>query len=158
MMRIEPFGPEVFALVKSMAREFKREISAEDARALHELQAYTWAVARETNEGQPIGCVAWRELRDAPQYFWVEERGPERGPERTRVAYADYLYVKQSHRHAGLGQKLVEYAEREIQRAGFHIIQLNPSPKARAFYERLGFSEANALEKHLTSHDLGATY
>ena len=57
-----------------------------------------------------------------------------------RESYVELLWVDERSRHAGLGSRLIEAAERRARRRGSRLIHLNTySFQAPRFYERLGF-------------------
>jgi GNAT superfamily N-acetyltransferase len=79
--------------------------------------------------GEPAGCVALKRLAD-------------------RVGEMKRLYVRGSHRGAGLGRLLVERLLREAVRLGYLAVRLDTVPSvmgsAVALYRSLGFREVPA--------------
>jgi ribosomal protein S18 acetylase RimI-like enzyme len=69
----------------------------------------------------------------------------------TRMELADghlraYIYsvrVKTQYRNLGIGKKIMDHAEEDLRQRGFSYATLNvgkDNPKARRFYERLGYA------------------
>ncbi len=68
-------------------------------------------------------------------------------------AFVDRLWVDEARRGHGLGTRLMQAAEREARaRGAFQMLLHTHSFQAPAFYERLGFERASALDDYPRGH------
>lgn len=71
-------------------------------------------------------------------------------------AFIHSFRVRPSYRSAGLGSRLLENAERDLRRRGFHLVSLNvavDNPRAIRFYERQGYRRMGWDEGHWSYTD-----
>lgn len=133
--------------------------TAEDALAIETIRVEGWRTAyrhvfpADELEGMPVDPARWRSRLESPPPGWstfVAERdggvvgfasvGPSRDEHGIGELYA--IYVEPSEWSTGAGRVLIERAEgqlaSEYRQATLWVLEDNP--RARAFYERAGWS------------------